>query len=362
MKPDINQEDLFKGSIDGMLSIMDENCEYIPADKYDQFLFNPNKNGGIGIEIKKSSDGMLVAYVFPETPASKAGIKNNDIIISIAGQSTKNINNQQAIDLLKGTIGSTVDLEIIRNNNPPFKVSIRRKRITINPVSSKLLKNNIGYIKIRFFQIDTTDEVKNTLLSLRKMNKDDLQGLILDLRRCSGGLLSSAVDISDLFLTEGLIVKTNSRRLEETKEYLVKKKESMIIPISIPIVILVDKSTMAGAEIITASLQDHKRGIIVGCNTFGKDSIQTISPLIAGDALKLTVSNWIRPSGISIREKGVFPDICFQGLDMTHIDIKELLKSDSNPKSCIRNNESYYPDESQDIELDLAKSIINGKN
>ena len=302
----VKPKKLIYGAIQGMLSSLDPHSAFMkPEDFKELQVETKGKFTGIGIEITIKDGVLTVVSPIEGTPAFKAGIQANDKILKINGKSTKNMSLIQAVKLLRGPKGTTVTISIYRSGWNKLKdVKLVRDVIPIKSVRSKLLESGYGYVRITNFQSKTVKELKKALKGLE--NKGKLKGLIIDLRNNPGGLLDQAVAVSDEFLESGLIVYTDGR-LEDSKMRFYAKPNR--VHHKYPIVILVNGGSASASEIVAGALQDNKRAVIVGTQTFGKGSVQTIIPLEGGAAIRLTTARYYTPSGRSIQAKGITPDI-----------------------------------------------------
>jgi carboxyl-terminal processing protease len=324
---------LIDGAIKGMTSVLDPHSAYLTKEDYKEMQISTTGSfGGLGIEVGIRDGVLTVITPIEGTPAFKAGIRPGDKILKIDTTPTMDMTLEEAIKILRGPKGSKVVLTIQREaSEKPLNFTITRAIIHIESVISQILEPGYGYIKIRNFQVDTSEAVKK---AMQKMGKP--KGLILDLRYNPGGLLDQAIAVSDLFLNEGKIVYTDGRRPEDRTEYVAHKKDSTFE--EFPMVILINGGTASAAEIVSGALQDNKRAIIVGVKSFGKASVQTIRPLPDGSALKLTIARYYTPSGRSIQAKGIEPDVVVEqkvpakeDLSQTFIREKDL-KSHLEPK------------------------------
>jgi carboxyl-terminal processing protease len=304
---EIDTREVIEGAINGLLLSLDPHSSYLKPEHYREF--QEETSGaftGIGIEITLKDGVITVIAPIEDTPAAKAGIKANDKIIKINGEFTKGKSPFDAVKLLRGPKGSEVTISIFREGWQELKdFTLSRDVIPLQSVRSFSIKPGLGYLRISNFQRNTTKEVREHLASLRKA--EPLRGLIIDLRNNPGGLLDQAVNVTDLFLAEGLIVYTRGRNKELDLSYEAHRDDRT--ESFYPVVVLVNEGSASASEIVAGALQDHRRGVIVGSKTFGKGSVQTIIPLADGAGLRMTTARYFTPSGRSIQATGILPDI-----------------------------------------------------
>lgn len=306
---DISDEALLRHAINGMLQGLDPHSEYL---SYKEFLeLQQNTKGefaGIGVEVMIENGLIKIVAPIDDTPAQRAGIQAEDVIVKIDEHAVQGSDLNASIDLLRGKKGSKVILTILRKNqDKPLTISLKRDIIVIKSVKSHMLDDKFAYLRIAQFQETTVDEAQK---HLKKLSKKLPQGLILDLRNNPGGLLDAAVGISDLFLDQGLIVYTQGRHQSSFEKYNATIKQQLA---NTPIVVLLNRGSASASEIVAGALQDHKRALIAGTQSFGKGSVQTILPLPpTDDALKLTTARYFTPNGTSIQAKGITPDVTIQ--------------------------------------------------
>ncbi len=317
---ELQAREAIEGAIDGLLTSLDPHSSYLKPESYREFQDDTNGSfTGIGIEITLRDGVVTVISPIEDTPAQKAGIKTNDKIIKIDGQLTKGKTLFETVKMLRGNKGTEVSLSIYREGAETLKeYSLVRENIPVYSVKSFTIKPGFGYIRISNFQRNTTKEAKDKLKSLQE--KTSLQGLIIDLRNNPGGLLDQAVNISDLFLDEGLIVSTRGRKSDQDMSFEANANSTQP---DYPIVVLVNEGTASASEIVAGALQDHHRAIVVGTQTFGKGSVQTIIPLADGAALKMTTARYYTPSGRSIQATGITPDVIIEASEPVSSDQQE---------------------------------------
>jgi carboxyl-terminal processing protease len=301
---EVPPEKLIEGAIKGMTSVLDPHSAYLTKEGYKEMQISTTGSfGGLGIEIGIRDSVLTVITPIEGTPAFEAKILPGDMILKIDDKSTAEMTLEDAVKLLRGPKGTKVTLTILRNpKEKPFDVTITRAIIHIVSVKAMLLEPGYGYIRVRQFQVDTTEVIRKALTE----TAPNLKGLVLDLRFDPGGLLGQAIEVSDLFLGEGKIVYTDGRSSEDRKEYIAHKAGTFE---GFPMVVLINGGTASAAEIVAGALQDNKRAVVLGTKSFGKASVQTIIPLSDGSALKLTVARYFTPSGRSIQATGITPDI-----------------------------------------------------
>lgn len=305
-----NSKDLVYGAMKGMLEGLDPHSSFMSPDTFKEMqVETKGEFGGLGIEITMKEGMLMVVSPIEDTPAFKAGIKSGDIIIKIEGKATKDMTLMDAVKMMRGPKGTSVTITIGRESFPePKDFTITRDIIAVKSVKTKALEPGYGYVRVAQFQEKTDSDLDKALDKMEKEN-GGLKGLVLDLRNNPGGLLDQAVKVSDDFLESGLIVYTDGR-IEGQKMTFSAKKEGTRP--NYPIVVLVNAGSASASEIVAGALQDHGRALILGTQTFGKGSVQTIYPLEDGSALRLTTARYYTPSGRSIQAKGITPDIILE--------------------------------------------------
>jgi carboxyl-terminal processing protease len=303
----VEQKTLIHGAINGMMKSLDPHSSFMTSEMYKELEVETRGSfGGIGIEITILKDVLTVVSPIEDTPAFQAGIKAGDQIIKIDGKSTKDITIMEAVSRLRGPKDTKVTLTIMRETlDKPTDIVMTRNTIKIKSIKARMFDDRIGYIRIAAFQEKTVDDLRNALKDLDGPTHS-LKGLVLDMRNNPGGLLTQAVEISDVFLKSGVIVSTKGKA--KSLDHQFSARDNGDEP-TCPIVILVNEGTASAAEIVSGALQDNQRAIIVGTQTFGKGSVQTVIPLEDGSALKLTTAKYYTPSGRSIQVEGIAPDI-----------------------------------------------------
>jgi len=302
---------LLKGAIRGMLAWLDPHSAYLDGEEYrDLQIGTSGEFGGLGIEVGLEDGLIKVISPIDDTPAQRAGLQPGDLIVRIDNRPVKGMSLEDAVNLMRGKAGTAIELTILRTGkDQPFTVELIRDVIHVQSVKSRLLAAGYGYVRVSNFQSRTTEDLLNALSSLRSENGGDIKGLVLDLRNNPGGVLNSAVAVSDAFLAEGLIVYTKGRIKDSALEFKAGPDDVLA---GAPLVVLVNGGSASASEIVAGALQDHKRAIIMGTQTFGKGSVQTIIPIDENSALKLTTALYYTPSGHSIQAEGIRPDIVLE--------------------------------------------------
>ncbi|WP_449244355.1 S41 family peptidase [Desulfobacca acetoxidans] len=300
---------LIYGAIKGMVSSLDSHSSFMAPEEFKELQIETKGSfSGIGIEITHKDGLLIVVSPIEGTPAYKAGLQAGDRIVKIDGVNTKNMTLMEAVRRIRGAKGSTVTLGIMRENLGKLKNYVLvREIIPIRSIRTRYFEDGIGYIRITNFQDKTDHDLRRAIKDLTAKCKP-LRGLIVDLRNDPGGLLDQAVKVADEFLSSGLIVYTEGRNKAQTHRFYANQ-ENTGLEKSIPIVVLINEGSASASEIVAGAIQDQKRGLLVGAKSFGKGSVQTIIPLEDGSALRLTTAHYYTPSGRSIQEKGIQPDL-----------------------------------------------------
>jgi carboxyl-terminal processing protease len=303
----VETEKLIQGAINGMIKSLDPHSSFMTAEMYKELEVETRGSfGGIGIEITLQKDVLTVVSPIEDTPAYIAGVKAGDQIIRINGKSTKDITIMEAVKQLRGPKDTKVTITIMREGMAnPRDIELTRNIIPIRSIKSKIYDDHIGYIRISAFQERTGDDLKKALREIEAKARP-LKGIVLDMRNNPGGLLHQSVEVSDAFLKSGVIVSTRGR--SKSMESKAAAKDDGDEP-TCPMVVLVNEGTASAAEIVSGALQDNGRAVILGAQTFGKGSVQTVIPLEDGAALKLTTARYYTPKGRSIQAEGITPDI-----------------------------------------------------
>jgi carboxyl-terminal processing protease len=303
---EINVQEVIEGAIKGMLNSLDPHSSFMKPEDFKELQVETKGSfSGIGIEITIKDGILTVVSPIEGTPAFKKGIQAGDLIIKIEGESTKDMSLMEAVKKLRGVKGSEVTISIHREGWPELKeITMVRDVIPLHSVRAKTLEPGYGYVRITNFQTKTTIDLKKAMDELTA--DGDMKGLVLDLRNNPGGLLDQSVKVADLFIEEGVIVSTKGRLKDQNMEFTAHSRGKVY---KHPMVVLVNGGSASASEIVAGALQDHKRALILGTQTFGKGSVQTIIPMNDGAGLRLTTARYYTPNGTSIQAKGITPDI-----------------------------------------------------
>ena len=303
---EVDQSKSMDAAINGLLQSLDPYSAYMTPESFEGMQTETSGEfGGLGIEVGMEAGVVKVISPIDNTPASKAGLKAGDYIVKINNVQVQGKSLMEAVDLMRGPVGSSIEITVRRRGVKKALIfNITREIIQVQSVKSELIDNNIGYIRLTSFNENSSEQIKE---KVNKLNKNkDLKGYILDLRNNPGGLLSQAIKISDFFLENGEIVSTKSRKVSENRKWFAKKGD---ITNGKTLIILINYGSASASEIVAGALKDHKRAIILGENSYGKGSVQSIIPLKNRGAIRLTIAKYYLPSGKSISEVGVTPDI-----------------------------------------------------
>jgi carboxyl-terminal processing protease len=367
---------LLESAIRGMLSGLDPHSSYLNKDEYrDLQVGTTGEFGGLGIEVGMDNGFVKVISPIDDTPAARAGLKSGDLISRIDDRPVKGMSLNEAVNLMRGKPGAEITLTIVREGaERPFDVKMVRDVIHVASVKSRTLEPGYVYVRIAHFQSRTTEDLLKAVGDLKKQNESGIKGLVLDLRNDPGGVLNSAVGVSDAFLTDGLIVYTQGR-VEDAKLQFNAGPDDVLD--GAPMVVLVNGGSASASEIVAGALQDHRRAVIMGTQTFGKGSVQTIVPIDDATALKLTTARYYTPSGRSIQAQGISPDIVVAQGALTlsgdkdpdrlkeadlarHLD--ESGKGDAGPKDKDGDGGEKKPLAVEDFQLSEALNLLKGLN
>jgi len=303
---DVDQAEAMESAINGLLQSLDPYSSYMNQETFEESQSETSGEfGGLGIEVSMEAGVVKVITPIDDTPAARAGIKAGDYIVKINAEQVRGKTLMEAVNLMRGPVGTSIEITVRRKGLKKAKIfKITREIIEIKSVISKLIDNKVGYLRLRAFNQNSSDQLKKEISKIEKNKK--LVGYILDLRNNPGGLLTQAIEISDFFLDDGEIVSTKGRKNKENRKFFAQKGDRIK---GKPLIVLINNGSASASEIVAGALQDQKRAVLLGEATFGKGSVQSIIPLKNKGALRLTISKYYLPSGKSISEVGVLPDI-----------------------------------------------------
>ena len=305
---EVDQADVMDSAINGVLQSLDPYSAYMSPELFKEMQTDTQGEfGGLGIEIGMEGGVVKVISPIDDTPAEKAGIKAGDYIVKIGTEQVQGKSLMEAVKLMRGPVGTSINLTIRRKNvKKPLEFKITRKIIEVRSVSSKIIskKKNIAYIRLKSFNNNSDNQFLKSIKKFEKNSK--IKSYVIDLRNNPGGLLTQAINITDFFLDDGEIVSTKGRKISETRKFFARKGDEIK---GKPVIVLINNGSASASEIFAGALKDHKRAIILGENSYGKGSVQSIIPLRNGGGMRLTISKYYLPSGKSISEVGVTPDI-----------------------------------------------------
>ncbi|MCH9691744.1 MAG: S41 family peptidase [Gammaproteobacteria bacterium] len=303
---EIDDSTLLEYAIKGMLHGLDPHSSYLDHRSLDDLQINTiGEFSGLGIEVGIKDERLTIVTSMDDTPAAHAGLQSGDVILRLAGKSMRGVSLDEALKKMRGPVGSSITLTIGRKgHNKPFDVTLKRDTVQLHSVSGELLEPGYGYLRIRQFQLDTASDLAQTMDTLQR--KGDLKGLIIDLRNNPGGVLQASVAVADAFLEEGLVVYTEGRNESANLRYSAEPGDLLK---GAPMVVLINDGSASAAEIVAGALQDHRRAVVMGTDSFGKGSVQTVIPINSQRAIKLTTALYFTPNGRSIQAQGISPDI-----------------------------------------------------
>lgn len=363
-----SDSELLENAIRGMLNGLDPHSSYLgPEDFRDLQESTSGKFGGLGLEVGTEEGFIKVITPIDDTPAAAAGIKTGDIIIKLDDENVKGMDVNDTIERMRGEPGTKIKLTIMREGeNKPLEFTLKRAEIKVASTKLKLIEPNFGYIRLTQFQENSGPETVDALRKLAKDNKAPLEGLVLDLRNNPGGILDAAVQVVDAFVEQGLIVYTKGRIPSSDVSY--EASADTEAP-DLPLVVLINGGSASASEIVAGALQDHGRAVIMGTQSFGKGSVQTVLPLNGDHALKLTTARYFTPKGRSIQAQGIVPDITvntgsFKADEQTHYykeaDLKGHLENNKEAATTANDAELLAKLASEDYQLYQALTLLKG--
>tara|TARA_Y100001936_G_scaffold253049_1_gene315537 strand:- start:1899 stop:3200 length:1302 start_codon:yes stop_codon:yes gene_type:complete len=367
---DISDKEIFDNAIKGMLEGLDPHSTFLnEKDFKDLQIGTKGEFGGLGIEITMEGGYVKVITPIDDTPAFKAGIEAGDLIIEIDNKSVQGMSLGEAVDLMRGKIGTSIFLTIAREGeNSPIEVKIIRDKIKVKSVKYEIIDDSYGYIRISSFQSKTGNNLKKAIKELKVKSKNNIKGYVVDMRNNPGGVLGAAVDVSDAFIKgKKKIVFTKGRTEDAMYEFVSNNTD---LADGKPIVVLINGGSASASEIVAGALQDHKRAIIMGTQSFGKGSVQTILPITSKTAVKITTARYYTPKGRSIQAKGITPDIIVENLELGSISQDKILKEsdlmghlkNSDNKNSKENKKKQNKKLENDYQLSEAINLLKGLN
>ncbi|MGM0766468.1 MAG: S41 family peptidase [Pseudomonadota bacterium] len=365
---EVDDRKLLESAIKGMLSELDPHSTYLAPKDYEQLEESTSGEfGGLGIEVGMEDGFVKVISPIDDTPAQKAGVQAGDLIIKLGDKPVKGMSLEEAVKLMRGKPGTVLSLTIMREGeSAPIVIDVERAVIKVTSIKSRLIDNGYGYVRITQFQADTGTQFVDTLKTLEEDYGQDLDGLIIDLRNNPGGILQAAVEASDALLDEGLIVYTEGRIQSSRLRFNAKAGDMME---GTPIVVLINGGSASASEILAGALQDHQRAVVMGTQSFGKGSVQTVIPLDETHAIKMTTARYYTPDGRSIQAKGIKPDIEvkpaeLQELDgqpfFTEADLSGHLDSQSEGEDAASEEAQNASAAERDYQLRSALNLLKG--
>ncbi len=343
---EVGDEQLIEAAIQGMLSDLDPHSSYLDADSFkDMQVQTRGEFGGLGIEVTMENGVVKVVSPIDDTPAFRAGIEAGDLITHIDGEPIVGLDLSEAVDLMRGPVGTSISVTVRRGDEEPFDVTIERDIITVQSVRSRV-EGDIGYLRVTAFNEQTMPGVEEAVAGFKEELGDAFGGIVLDLRNNPGGLLDQAVSVSDAFLERGEIVSTRGRYEEDSSRYNARAGDLLE---GLPMVVLINGGSASASEIVAGALQDHRRAIVMGTKSFGKGSVQTVMPLGSAGAMRLTTARYYTPSGRSIQAKGIDPDIIVERARLEAIEGPER-RSEADLRGRLEAEEAPLEGEAPDAE------------
>lgn len=360
---EIGDKQLIENALNGMLSSLDPHSSYLSEDSFsDMKVETKGEFGGLGIEVTMENGLVKVVAPIDDTPAFRAGVESGDYIVKIDDEAVMGLTLSEAVDKMRGKVGAPIDLVIRREGvDSPIEMTIVRDIIKIKSARHKI-EGNVGYIRITTFNQNTGPGVENAIKKIKKELGDKLIGYVIDLRNNPGGLLNQAIEVSDTFLDKGEIVSQRGRHEEDTERTNATPGD---LTDGLPLVVLINGGSASASEIVAGALQDHRRAIVLGTQSFGKGSVQTVIPLPGNGAMRLTTARYYTPSGRSIQAKGITPDIIVEPAKIETImsnrlkesDLRGALDSDNIANKKPANDNKKTKDEEEKIDYQLIRAI-----
>jgi carboxyl-terminal processing protease len=350
---EVDDRDLIEAAINGMLTSLDPHSGFLPADDYtDMQVQTRGEFGGLGIEVTQENGFVKVVSPIDDTPAAEAGLQAGDFITHLNGESLLGLNLDEAVELMRGPVGSEIIISVVREGMDPFDVTLERATIRIRAVRSRVEDNTV-VLRVTTFSRQTYDNLLEQLEEEAEAlgGMDNVDGIVLDLRNNPGGLLTQAIQVSDAFLEQGEIVSTRGRDPQDSDRYNARPGD---ISGGKPIVVLINGGSASASEIVAGALQDHRRAIVVGEKSFGKGSVQSVIPLQGNAAMRLTTARYYTPSGRSIQSLGIEPDILVRRRLGDGEDVDTTVRSEADLRGSLT-NDSLTEDEIRQLEEERAR-------
>jgi carboxyl-terminal processing protease len=352
---DVEDDVLLEHAIRGMLSGLDPHSTYLSPDEYNELRIGTSGEfGGLGIQVGMEDGFVKVISPIDDTPAYKAGLQAGDLIIRLDEKTVKGLTLNEAVKIMRGKPGTDIELTVVREGaDKPMTFVVTRDIIKVKSVKNRMLDPGYGYIRISNFQSRTAPQLLEAINDLKEKNKENLKGLVLDLRNNPGGVLNAAAEVSDLFINKGKLVYTEGRIDNSHYEYNAKPGDILD---GAPVVVLINGGSASASEIVAGALQDHRRAVVMGSKSFGKGSVQTIQELRSGGAVKITTARYFTPNGRSIQGAGITPDIILEKYTVTSADEDTITSIKEQDLSNHISNPTMSDEEIRQNEKDTEKS------
>ncbi len=355
---DVEDKKLLEGAIRGMLSGLDPHSAYLDKEEFKELqVGTTGQFGGLGIEVSMEDGFVKVVSPIDDTPAQRAGIQAGDLIIRLDDTPVKGMSLNDAVKLMRGQPGTDIVLMVVRKGeDAPLTITITRDIIKVKSVKSRTLEEGFGYLRITSFQTKTGEQMRAAISDMKKEHGGELNGLVLDLRNNPGGVLGAAVAVSDAFVKKGLIVYTEGRAEDAELKFNATPDDILN---GAPIVVLINEGSASASEIVAGALQDHKRAVIMGSQSFGKGSVQTIFPMSNQSAVKITTARYYTPAGRSIQAEGIVPDIKVDPLRVEKIESNGKRLKEADLSGHLENGNANKPADDTDSKAEEEESLAS---
>tara|TARA_Y100001934_G_scaffold235849_1_gene286943 strand:- start:28699 stop:29928 length:1230 start_codon:yes stop_codon:yes gene_type:complete len=360
----VTDEELIEAAIRGMLTSLDPHSSYLSPENFDEMQVQTRGEfGGLGIEVTMEDGFVKVVSPIDDTPADRAGIEAGDFVTHLDGEPVLGLTLGEAVEKMRGQVNTDIVLTIVREGeDEALEITVTRDIITIKSVRWRM-EGNAGYVRITSFNEQTEEGLVDAIEGMMAEAGDELEGVVVDLRNNPGGLLDQAIAVSDVFLDKGEIVSTRGRRDESTQRFNARPGD---LAQGLPVIVLINSGSASASEIVAGALQDHQRAIIMGTQSFGKGSVQTIIPLPSHGAMRLTTARYYTPSGVSIQATGIHPDIVVEEVVIEAEEEEDLLTSEADLRNSLEaeENEDEFSDRTkealEDYQLGRALDLLQG--